>query len=234
MEIYAELENLSFNQVENIISGLNIENPDSVKVLRILWAEKQLLPKLRIKGPISVEEYLNRWIDSYHKGFYNRPSQRKGKLSKVIPDSILIDIITSRYSISNIQADTIQKGHSILMSVENVVGEILEEYLEYKLMPLGWLCAWGSTIQSVDFCHPELGFLQIKNSDNSENSSSSSVRFGKPINKWFRRFSTRQNVYNWDALIEMTECKSLGEDDFREFTRKLITSNPDLIPNSLH
>jgi len=55
-----------------------------------------------------------------------------------------------------------------------------------NLIAYGWHCAWGETIRSVDFCSEDGQLLQIKNRSNSENSSSSRVREGTNIIKWFR------------------------------------------------
>ncbi|MFR4236189.1 MAG: SinI family restriction endonuclease, partial [Alistipes onderdonkii] len=114
--------------------------------------------------------------------------------------------------------------HSLLMTIENNIGELLEEYLAVKLSPLGWYCCWGSTIDAVDFCKADGSLLQIKTSDNSENSSSSRVRQGTPIEKWFRRFSRRPGVYNWESLNGYWD----GLDrvvSFRAFAEKTAAAN---------
>ena len=120
--------------------------------------------------------------------------------------------------------------HSLLMTIENNIGELLEEYLSVKLSPLGWYCCWGSTIDAVDFCKADGSLLQIKTSDNSENSSSSRVRQGTPIGKWFRRFSRRPGVYNWESLNRMLGRPGyVSESDFRAFAEKTIAANPACI-----
>ena len=127
-------------------------------------------------------------------------------------------------------ADKIVAGHSLLMTIENNIGELLEEYLAVKLSPLGWYCCWGSTIDAVDFCKADGSLLQIKTSDNSENSSSSRVRQGTPIEKWFRRFSRRPGVYNWESLNRMLGRPGyVSESDFRAFAEKTIAANPACI-----
>ena len=62
--------------------------------------------------------------------------------------------------------------------------------------------------------------LQVKNSDNSENSSSNKVRKGTKIKikHWFRRFS-KKNKTNWDKLVEITGCEKLSNENFLEFLR---------------
>ena len=113
-----------------------------------------------------------------------------------------------------------------MMTIENLVGDLLEEYLSVKLQENGWCCCWGSTIDAVDFCKADGSLIQIKNSDNSENSSSSRVRAGTTIEKWFRRKSTKENTFFWENLNAMVKRKDLTEDDFRNFVKAAVTKNP--------
>ncbi|MFM7980465.1 MAG: SinI family restriction endonuclease, partial [Candidatus Fonsibacter sp.] len=58
--------------------------------------------------------------------------------------------------------------------------------------------------------------FQIKNRDNSENSSNSAIRNGTEIKKWFRSFS-RTGATNWSKLpVEMSQY-GLSEEGFMEF-----------------
>ena len=62
---------------------------------------------------------------------------------------------------------------------------------------------------------PEINWkmLQVKNSDNSENSSSKKIREGTQIKHWFRRFS-KQNKHNWEKLHKILDINSLTEENF--------------------
>ena len=147
---------------------------------------------------------MKKWVGAYLAGYNNRPSVRTGNCSGTHPDPMAKTILRTRIpGLEDNLADKIVAGHSLLMTIENNIGELLEEYLSVKLSPLGWYCCWGSTIDAVDFCKADGSLLQIKTSDNSENSSSSRVRQGTPIGKWFRRFSRRPGVYNWESLNRM-------------------------------
>lgn len=106
---------------------------------------------------------------------------------------------------------------------------MLEEYLALKLAEAGWYCCWGSCIDAVDFCQDKGRLLQVKNSDNSENSSSSRVRNGTTIEKWYRRKSRLYNTFNWSKLVAMTGVKTLSEHDFRQFVENTIKANPSCI-----
>ena len=118
------------------------------------------------------------------------------------------------------------------MSAENIAGAFLEEYIAEQLISQGWHCCWGETMKSVDFCKFDGQLLQVKNSDNSENSSSKSVRDGTTIKKWFRRFSKTGGT-NWNKLNELVgienEDDKLNENSFKEFVREAVRNNPGSI-----
>jgi len=78
----------------------------------------------------------------------------------------------------------------------------------------------------VDFIHydnekDEWGLLQVKNRDNTENSSSSKIRDNTPIKKWFRTFSQR-DATNWENFPDEVSSKDLNEDDFRAFVESYL------------
>ena len=52
-----------------------------------------------------------------------------------------------------------------MMTIEGMVGNLLEEYLATILHPYGWYCCWGSTIDAVDFCKEDGSLLQVKTSN---------------------------------------------------------------------
>lgn len=197
-------------------------------VLTVAISEKRNLPTLRIKDKvISLDVYVDKWVKAYLGGYKNRPSVRVGNKSATLPDSIVKEILKMRcQNVDANLANKIEGGHSLSMTIENIVGDLLEEYLSIRLAEYGWYCCWGSTVDAVDFCKQDGTLLQIKTSDNSENSSSSRVREGTDIKKWFRRFSTKENVYNWAELNKLIGKNILSEDDFRIFVAKTIQSNP--------
>ena len=111
--------------------------------------------------------------------------------------------------------------HSLAMGAENLVGDLLERYLATLMEPLGWAWCSGSLVKAVDFVKPGIPpgswrLLQVKNRDNSENSSSSAIRGGTTIEKWHRTFSRRAGA-NWSAFPEDSLKGSLSEADFKRF-----------------
>lgn len=175
------------------------------------------------------EDFARKWTKKFIDGYENRPSKRTSNPIGTQHDPILDEIISARTQITAEDLESIKYGHRLSMSAENIAGSLLEEYLASKLINYNWHCCWGETMKSIDFCHENGELLQIKNSDNSENSSSKTVRDGTKIKHWFRRFSKTGNT-NWDALNELVKIQNkddlLTEKAFREFVRKAVSNNP--------
>jgi hypothetical protein len=79
----------------------------------------------------------------------------------------------------------------------------------------------------VDFYKPQNNFLQVKNRSNSENSSSSSIRKGTAIKKWFR-IEALTGKTHWDKLEDLTGVAGMSEAGFFKFIEKAIKLNPSL------
>ncbi|MFN3967749.1 SinI family restriction endonuclease [Flavobacterium sp.] len=211
---------------------------ESLKVvLTCAFADLRNLPKLGypkkvndVIQPIPLKDYVEKFIDKYLKGYNTRPSVKTGGASATFPDPAVSIAFSTR--VKKVPAEDLPKiisGHSLQMSIENLVGDLLEEYLSIRLAEQGWHCCWGSSIDAVDFCHTNGDLLQVKNSDNSENSSSSRVRAHTVIKKWARRKSTKKDTFYWDKLKELTGANNISEADFRNFIKETIEANPNCI-----
>jgi hypothetical protein len=205
-------------------------------VLKTAFGDIRNLPTLGYSvaktknSEVPLKLYISKFIDKYIKGYENRPTIRIGNSSKTHSDPIVGLIFSLRVAdTSEAELKKIIEGHSLQMSIENIVGDLLEEYLSIRLCNYGWVCCWGSSIDAVDFCNSKGELLQVKNSDNSENSSSSRVRNGTEIKKWSRRKSTKNNTFYWDKLIEFTGADNISEEDFRGFIISTIENNPKCI-----
>ncbi len=117
------------------------------------------------------------------------------------------------------------------MCAENCVGNLLERYLDSQLRTSYWNWCCGEFVKAIDFLgrndNGEWIALQIKNRDNSENSSSSAIRDGTRIQKWFRSFSKdtkkgRVSFTNWQKLPPLMQGYNLNENDFKLFVSKYI------------
>jgi hypothetical protein len=177
----------------------------------------------------SEKDVIKKWLVKYQGGFNGRASQRTSNPPGTVTDPIIEKIIVSRLeNLSDEDLKKIKYAHRLGMSAENILGLILEEYLSENLIEYGWHCAWGGTVKSVDFVHENGSLLQIKNRSNSENSSSSTVRDGTEIKKWYRIKADRVE-YMWPQLNEICGTTNLSEDSFVDFVQRTLTSNPDCL-----
>ena len=172
---------------------------------------------------------IRKWILKYQSGIEGRASVRNSNPPSTIADPIIQEIIGARLSaLAESDLNKITYAHRLGMSAENILGLILEEYLADNLIEFGWHCAWGETVKSVDFVHEDGQLLQIKNRSNSENSSSSAIRTGTQIEKWFRIKADRIE-YMWESLNEICGTDSLSEAVFVSFVKNTIKSNPSCL-----
>ncbi len=188
----------------------------------------------RVPGNIGGETddertVIQKWLQKYQVGMDGRASKRTSNPPGTIADPIIEEIISARLTkLTKNDLKKVTYAHRLGMSAENILGLMLEEYLSINLQKYGWHCAWGETIKSVDFVNENGGLLQIKNRSNSENSSSSAVRDGTKIEKWYRIKADRIE-YMWPSLNKICGTKHLSEDNFVEFVNSTIKSNPDCL-----
>src|SRR5437667_9692569 len=113
------------------------------------------------------------------------------------------------------------------MGVENVVGGLTERYIGMTLEAHGWEWCSGDFIKAVDMIKKNSDdtwlLLQVKNRNTTENSSSSAIRTGTEIKKWFRSFSTK-TATNWAAFPDKETCHLLSEDGFKAFVKSYLLS----------
>jgi hypothetical protein len=162
-----------------------------------------------------------------NNGYNNRASVRKGNPPGTVPDPMVDVIISSKLPSTDLR--NMRFCHRLSMSAENLLGSILEEYIHLKVLPYDWSCCWGSSIQSVDFCSSDGILYQIKNRDNSENSSSRAIRDRTNIKKW-HRIDSRTGKTHWDTLSEIIGKQGLfSEVEFAEYCKTLLKINPSVL-----
>lgn len=142
-----------------------------------------------------------------------------------VPDSIVSEVMQAAYGYSAAACERIKREHQHAMCAENTVGALLERYLDTVLQPHGWHWCCGDFVRAADFLKPlpEGGWLlvQVKNRDNSENSSSSAIRQGTEIQKWFRTYS-RTGATNWSNLPGAMQGFGVSEAGFVAFVRRYL------------
>ena len=190
-------------------------------IARFLKNNQDLAPKPKKDDTFDSDSY---W-QGIGKKFTNGRKLRSPSEPKTAPDALVSIILEKYFRVPKSELEKLAKDHSLAMAAENIVGDILERYIASMLEPVGWVWCSGEVIKSVDFLAPSLTDanllipLQIKNRDTSENSSSSKVRDGTDIIKWFRSFS-KTGETNWAAFPELPESLALSEESFRDFAIK--------------
>jgi hypothetical protein len=156
--------------------------------------------------------------------FANARAPKKPEPPATVPDEMVSFMLHHYFGIPEANLEHIKRDHLLSMAAENMVGDLLERYLAEGLEPAGWVWISGSLIKGADFLKPPSGnerkwfVLQVKNRDNSENSSSSAIRVGTEIKKWFRTFSKKPGS-NWDKFPD-TVCRvGFSENGFRKFVK---------------
>lgn len=203
-----------FGNNENIIKS-------GFRIVQAVWK--------RVSVDISEAEEA-KFVHDFIKGYDNRPSVRTSNPTGTIADQIIDTLIKSRIlSFSDKDIERIKFDHRLSMAAENIIGLILEEYIHVNVLELGWSCCWGNCIKAVDFCSSDGKLLQVKNKSNTENSSSSKIRQGTQIIKWFRLYANNGKT-NWDALNAIIGKPALlSEDGFKRFAEELIKKNPNVL-----
>ena len=144
-----------------------------------------------------------------------------------VPDPMVSVILDEYFDMEPELLPVVGEQHRLSMAAENIVGDLLERYIASQLEPHDWVWCSGSVVKKVDFLGVKSGHaskwtaLQIKNRDNSENSSSSSVRDGTQIEKWFRTFS-RTGKTNWENFPKVGVHAALSEEAFQDFARAYL------------
>jgi len=168
-----------------------------------------------------------KYIERQATAFWRSRQIKAPKEPSTIPDEMVSFVLANYFDVTESRLRGIRKTHALSMAAENLVGELLEQYLASILEPAGWIWCSGSTVKSVDFVKPpksnggKWSLLQVKNRSNSENSSSSKVREGTTIEKWHRTFAKKAGS-NWDQFPDKSSAALLSEAKFKSFSKKYL------------
>lgn len=201
-------------------------------LFNIAMQDKSLFPNINMPTGEGWQQFIDRWVDAFARAARNPPSGRVAQPKSSCSDPAIKEIVRVATRISEADADDMETAHTLFMSAENCQGGLLEEYIDSVIAPLGWIWCRGNTLRSVDFCTTDGSYLlQVKNKSNTENSSSSAIRAGTDIEKWYRlgtRIVRGERVpsYRWDdlnAIIRETsgERADLSEEGYLALARSL-------------
>lgn len=153
---------------------------------------------------------------------------------ETIPDPIVSTILEISHGINFEKLDNIAKEHQLSMGAENVVGALLEDYINSESKHYGWCMCAGEVVHGTDFIRKTDNniweLLQVKNRDNSENSSSAAVRelikqnSGIVIKKWHRTKS-KTGKTNWENFPDTHLKNILNEDSFQNYVKAYLKNN---------
>ena len=207
----------------NIIKEFNEVNEKSL--FNHLKNKKILAYRSNSKIKYCSKEY----FDKLEQTFLNGRKLKLEKKELSYPDPALYFYIQKKFNIKENELEKIQINHNMCMTAEDSLGDLLEEYIYENSKDNGWVWCSGNIVRSIDFIKKNLDdsweMLQIKNSDNSENSSSKTVRKNTPIKMWFRRFSKRKDNYtNWTELNNLMSTNIFSEERFLQFIDKKLQS----------
>ena len=187
------------------------DNPD-----RLSWRSKN---KPTVNDVSSLKALAEKYFNGFRKSDF--PAE-----PKTVPDEMVSIVMQYAYDYSPEECQRIKIEHQYSMCAENCVGSLLERYLDSVLREKGWYWCCGDFIKAIDFISKDENqkwlALQIKNRDNTENSSSSAIRNGTQIQKWFRSFSKKGGT-NWDNLPELMKGYELSEQGFIAFVKQYLT-----------
>lgn len=200
-----------------------------------------------INGVNTVKDYIERWVKSYYDATLNLPSQRIATPKTACTDPAIRVIVQNAQGLDANSAIQGELNHNLFMNAENIQGNLLEEYISNNIRKYGFLWCKGNILHAIDFCSTDgMVLLQIKNKSNTENSSSSNIRSGTTIKKWYRLGTKTVNKekvpnYKWDDLNNLVNqfktegftlkpCK-LSEDSYIEFIKDVSSKNKEIITN---
>ncbi len=226
---------------KDIKTEMRIENEDLDDIFQVAMLDrKKLFPN---QNKDSEEKCLRNWINGYMQSINNLPSSHIGEAKKTCSDPALAKIVKISCKLDDAEIENMEAAHNLFMSAENIQGELLEEYIAENVDDYDWVWCSGNTLRAVDFCKRDgSALLQVKNKNNTENSSSSAIRTGTEIKKWYRLKTKKEGKksrpsYEWEKLNNIinkdlkkgVEPCEMSEKDYQDFLNRVVTKNPDII-----
>lgn len=185
------------------------------------YPEKLSIRSKRDTPDINTKEGITQLAVDYLKAFYTPTIP---KLPQTIPDEMVSFVMEIVFNYTKEETENIKKTHSESMASENAVGTLLERYLDSVLRENDWAWCCGNFVKATDFIKYDNGIwyeLQIKNRSNTENSSSSKIREGTSIHKWYR-IVAKSGHTKWDELPEPMQNLGLSESGFKAFVENYL------------
>lgn len=228
--------------------GFEMDSWDGLDLIfAITLNHRDRFPGISINGQQTPQLYIARWVKSYVDAVSNPPSLRTANPKSACADPAIKVIVKATQDLTEYEATIGETNHNLFMSAENIQGNLLEEYVASKIHSYGFLWCAGNVLRSIDFCNTDGSFfLQVKNKSNTENSSSSNIREGTSIKKWYRLGTRTCNGlkfpdYKWNHLNELINnhkkegytlppC-NMSETEYQAFLSQMAGANHGMITN---
>lgn len=239
--------NVSVQQIRKAFFSIVGNNPlfmDLGCILEIGINSMPLFPNIRLVENATYTDYLLKWVKGYVDATQNPPSTRIASPKGSCSDPAIQTIVQVATGVDAAFAKRMNSYHNLFMSAENIQGNLLEEYISRCIRPYGWVWCNGNVLRAIDFCSTDGSILlQIKNKSNTENSSSSAIRTGTTIKKWYRLGTQTQNgerfpSYKWKSLNEIINAHittgiapncNMSEDSYQDFLQNITLRNTNII-----
>lgn len=169
-------------------------------------------------------------LSAEHKNLLNdkfKKSRIKSfSLTKTAPDHAVYFFLKNKFNYTDEEIKLVVKYHNAAMGAENIIGHYLEEFINENLIDKNWVWCSGNILDKIDFIQKidaksnlKWRAFQVKNSSNTENSSSKTVRNNTQIEMWFRRVANKKDTFKWEEIQKITDCKNLKEESFIKFLK---------------
>ncbi len=228
-----------------IVANGNATRKKDLDSIFDIAVDNKAFPNINIPGNKNERTYIEKWVSGYDNAMDNLPSSRIASAKSACSDPAIKLLVQATRGSSDEEALSEESFHNLYMSAENIQGNLLEEYISLNTRKYGFLWCNGNVLRAIDFCNTDGSLLlQVKNKNNTENSSSSNIREGTDIIKWYRLGSCKVNgqvlpKFHWDELNEIInshktegfdlEPCNMNEEDYEAFLRKVATNNPNII-----
>lgn len=226
------------------IVGSNPFFSNLTTIFHLGMKDMSLFPYIRLGKGSTYMDYLSKWVKGYMDAVNNPPSCRRASPKGSCSDPAVQTIVQIASNADRSFAERMSMYHNLFMSAENIQGNLLEEYISKSVLRYGWIWCMGNVLRAVDFCSGDGSvLLQVKNKSNTENSSSSAIREGTSIKKWYRLGTQTKNgeklpVYKWKELNEIINSHvvtkpekpcCMTEESYQEFLAEVAIKNPGII-----
>jgi hypothetical protein len=214
---FAQAKTFAHSEISKIDASLAIK---FLKILEFCFKNPEITGGLG-----NLQKFSPRWIETKARQFAKERNTQSPRITGLVTDPLVSTISQSFFDIE--QIELLIEHHKIGMAAEQIIGQLLEEYIASKVEELGWIWCTGKMIKATDFikfpseAESPIVLLQIKNRSNSENSSSAAIREGTEIKPWYR-MDAGTGETRWENFPNILENDNLNEEGFREFVKKKI------------